>query len=166
VRLVTARRLAAIVGFAAVAACGMPPSPMATTGTVAHFDLAVPDALAYFEERTLACAGPQDPFPDVRLWLCDHRSDAGTRLRVLVSGDQQGVTQLVGIASGLDVEESASFLVSTVASLAAPNAAIDLDRWSLDRAADGGVVVTGGALIELRPPSARRAVIVTPAEPD
>lgn len=138
-------------------ACSQAPSPSA-----AYIgELSVGEAVVWFEERTLECLGPAGPLPDPRHWRCTHEFNDGTYLEARVTGDANGVIELVGIAGGMNAEDSASFLGTTVAGLAVAAEVRDkLDLWAFERAEPGGTFTSDSVVIELQPHSPHRAVVV------
>jgi hypothetical protein len=85
------------------------------------------------------CVGPERPFADPREWLCTHEFEDASRIEVRIIADQSGVSQIVGVARGLNAEESASFLGSTVAVLAVPEREREaLTLWAPQHAETGG----------------------------
>ena len=149
----------AVAALAIAVGCASP-SPMPTPP--AHFDdVTVQEAMAWFEERTLACEGPEQPFPDPREWRCTHEFEDGSRLEARITGDRDGVIQLVGLAVGLNPEDAASFLGSTVAILAVPDGDAEaLTQWAFNHQETGGQRVFGQASVSLQPHSDERAVVV------
>jgi len=160
------RALALLLAAAVLAGCveasPEPESPQPPPG-IAHFDdLSLDQALAWFEERTLECVGPEQPFADPREWLCTHEFEDASKIEVRIIADQSGVSQLVGVASGLDGEDSASFLGSTVAVLAVPEHEREaLTLWASQHADLGGERIVGRTRINLQAHSANRALMAT-----
>lgn len=146
----------------ALAGCAAGPSPAPSGAALPHLALTVAQALAWFEERTLSCLGPAAPSADAQEWLCRHEFLDGSTLTVRITGDVGGVLQLVGVTSGLEADDSAGFLVSSVAIAAVPvEERAALERWTRGREESGGVIAIGPALVELRPHSPNRAVVVS-----
>lgn len=155
------RALALLLAASVLGACAEP-SPEPEPKTARFDDLSLDQALAWFEERTLACVGPERPFADPREWLCTHEFEDSSRIEVRIIADRAGVSQIVGVASGLNAEDSASFLGSTVAVLAVPEREREaLTLWAHQHAETGGDRVAGRASVHLQAHSANRAVIVT-----
>jgi hypothetical protein len=149
----------------ALAGCGPARiSPVASPPV--HFaDLSVPQALTWFRERTMTCLGPDIPDASVREWRCLLEGTGVPTAEVRITGDAAGVVELVAVVSDADdPEESASFLLVTVAGAATSNEARDeLALWAIQHALSGGQVVLSGRALVLQPHSARRAVVVHPS---
>lgn len=148
-----------------VTGCAMPsPSPQPV---VYHYirDISVQSATAWFQERTLKCLGPNQPTAELAEWHCMHEFRDGTVIEARVVGDQRGVAEIIGIASGLSVQDSAGYLGETVAGIALEDSEIDaLSLWAHQRAIGGGVRVFGrGVVVRLQPYSAHQAISITSA---
>ncbi|MEX1156445.1 MAG: hypothetical protein WED12_04695 [Chloroflexota bacterium] len=126
-------------------------------------DISVEAAVAWFEERTLKCLGPNQPTPDLAEWHCTHEFMDGTTIEARIIGDRQGVAQIIGIASGLSAEDSAGYLGPTAAGIAVDESEHDaLSLWAHQRAVGGGLRVFGhGVVVQLQPHSAHRAISIT-----
>ncbi len=146
------------IGVLLAACTGQEPSASAP----AHFNgLAITEALLWFEERTLECLGPEQPFADPREWRCTHEFEDGSSLEVRITADQSGVSQIVGVANDLPPEDAASFLGTTVAGIAVPeDRREELTMWVLEHGMSGGARVVGSADIELQPHSEHQAIVV------
>jgi hypothetical protein len=82
-------------------------------------------------------------------------------LRVGIQADNQGITQLVGVAEGYKAPQSAAFLVATVAGFVVPADQRDaLDRWAIQHAEAGATRVFGNVSVELQPQSDERWLLI------
>jgi hypothetical protein len=143
---------------------GSSPAAMDAAPEAAYFSGASLSTLrSYFQERTLACPGPGLPFPDLRDFLCFHDFEDGSRVEVRIVADEHGVTQIVGVATSLEPEESAAWASEVAAVVVEAGDQEELERWAFEQASEGGVRAFGSVAVELQRHSSHRAVVVTPA---
>jgi hypothetical protein len=151
-----------LVGGAGCQTAGdLAPSPESWS-PAAHFELAVAEALAYFEERALDCLGPETPLPDPREWLCRAQLESGAGLDVRVVGDEEGVSQIVAVAHELTADDAVAHLVGAVASLVVTGPDAEAMRlWATDNPDAGRTWTFPGVEVRLSAHSEARGVVVT-----
>lgn len=137
-------------------------TPAQTPAAIPRFTLTVADAVAYFEQYSMECLGPDEPFVDTREWLCEQDNVSSTNT-VRVIGDARGVSQLVGISEGASPDDAISFLLGVVVAAVVPQAEdAAMTYRAVSRPELPGAWHLGVASVELQAHSDARAVIVNP----
>jgi hypothetical protein len=137
-------------------------TPARTPPAIPRFELKVADALAYLEQYSMECLGPDEPFIDSREWLCVQDNVTSTNT-VRVIGDAAGVSQLVGISEGVSPDDAISFLLGVVVAAVVPRAEAEaMTHRAVGQPRLRGAWHLDSAAVELQAHSDARAVIVDP----
>ena len=154
----------AAVLLVATTACGAPSATPSSNGLAStpHFPLSLQDARTHFEDQAFECIGLDNPGPLVAEWICRHEGAAGRRkVQVGIQADFQGVTQLVGVAEGDQAQESAAFLIASVAGFVVPAEQRDaLERWAPRHVEEGATRVFGNVSVDLQAQSDERWLVI------